>query len=76
MKTATFTEFRNNASNYFDEVEKGEKIVIIRHGKPVAEIIPIQAQTDQPSWKQPGLRLQKKGLSLSQAIIKDRRKNK
>ena len=40
MKTATFSEFRNNARKYLDEVENGEVVEIYRHGKPVALLSP------------------------------------
>ena len=44
MKTITFTDFRKNASSFITEVEKGETFVLIRHGKPVAEIAPADAR--------------------------------
>jgi prevent-host-death family protein len=40
MKTINFTKFRKKASGLITEVEEGEELVLIRHGKPVAEIIP------------------------------------
>lgn len=73
MKTVTFTEFRQNASHLFSDVEQGEKYIVIRHGKPIAEIIPyVRSETDVPSWKRPGLRLQIKGAALSAAILAER----
>ncbi len=74
MKTVSFTEFRKNASELIKKVEKGEIIHILRHGKPVAEIAPLQPEElSSPSWKQPALRLSLNGISLSQAIIEERR---
>ena len=49
MKEATFTELRNHARLYFDIVESGEPVRILRNGKPVADIVPIRP--DLPSWK-------------------------
>ncbi len=40
MKTVPFTDFRKNASVFINEVEHGETLILIRHGKPVAEIVP------------------------------------
>jgi antitoxin (DNA-binding transcriptional repressor) of toxin-antitoxin stability system len=71
MKTVTFTEFRRNAAACFSDVEKGEKIRILRHGRPIADIIPVSDE-HTPSWKRPALRLSIKGVSLSQEILKDR----
>jgi len=43
LKTVTFTEFRKNASSLFSDVEKGETLLVLRHGKPIAEIFPAGA---------------------------------
>ena len=70
MKTITFTEFRNHASDMLTEVEHGETLVVIRHGRPIAEITPVSAR--QPSWKRPALRLSATGAGLAAAIIGER----
>lgn len=75
MKAITFTEFRKHASGLFSDVEKGESFLVLRHGKPIAEISPPSAtRGDSPSWKRPGLRLTAKGASLSSAILEERRR--
>lgn len=73
MKIVTFTAFRQNAAAYFDAIEKGETITILRHGKPIAEIIPASDEERVPSWKRPGLRLSVKGASLSREIMRERK---
>ena len=76
MKTITFTDFRKNASGYITEVEHGEAFVIVRHGKPVAEIIPYSDKPDKmPAWKQKGIQFQLQGSDLSSAILEDRESN-
>ncbi len=73
MKTITFTDFRKKASGFITEVEHGETLVLLRRGKPIAEIIPFSARSQQtPSWKQPGIRLQMQGSDLSSAILSER----
>ena len=71
MKQATFTELRNNAKQFFDSVEAGEPLRILRNGKPIADIIPIAPET--PSWKhrtaQP---LVLDGGKISDLILEDR----
>ena len=71
MKQATFSELRNHAKQYFDIVELGESVRIVRNGKPIADIVPIQR--DLPSWKrrvaQP---LVLDGISLSRIILEER----
>jgi antitoxin (DNA-binding transcriptional repressor) of toxin-antitoxin stability system len=72
MKTVSFTEFRKHASNLFSDVENGEMLVVMRHGKPIAEIKPVSIDSINPSWKKPGLRLSVKGSQLSTAILEER----
>ncbi len=73
MKTITFTDFRKKASGFITEVEHGETLVLLRRGKPVAEIIPFSDSPQQVlSWKQPGIRLQIRGSDLSSAILDER----
>ena len=71
MKQATFSELRNHAKQYFDIVESGESVRIVRNGKPIADIVPLPQ--DLPSWKrrlaQP---LVIDGASLSSVILEDR----
>ena len=47
MRSVTFTEFRKDASALLSAVEDGEIIQIIRHGKPIAEILPFKDTTNQ-----------------------------
>ena len=72
MKTVQFTEFRKHASGLITEVERGETLVVIRHGRPIAEVSPISEKGAQPSWKRERLKLVSKGISLSRAILEDR----
>ncbi len=71
MKQATFSELRNHAKQYFDIVEAGESVRIVRNGKPIADIVPI-AQ-DLPSWKRRSVQpLVLDGVALSQMILEER----
>lgn len=73
MKTITFSEFRTQASGLLNQVEQGETFIIIRHGRPIAEVIPYIDRADrEPAWKQPGLKLQRSGAELSAAILAER----
>ena len=73
MKTVTLTEFRSHASGMLTEVEQGETLLILRHGRPIAEISPVEDQErTRPSWKKPALRLSTKGSGLSSAILEER----
>ena len=71
MKQATFTELRNHAKQYFDIVESGESVRVIRNGKPIADIIPVLV--DVPSWKRRKAQpLVLDGVAVSQMILQER----
>ena len=71
MREATFTELRNQAKQYFDLVEAGEPIRILRNGKPIAEIHPIAK--DLPSWKRrPARPLMVAGATIGELILQAR----
>ena len=73
MTTVTLTEFRSHASGMLTRVENGETLVVLRHGRPIAEVSPIESRDDAtPSWKRPALRLTTKGAGLSSAILQER----
>ena len=55
MKTLSLSEFRAHTSEMVDRVQRGETVRILRHGKPVAELVPVSAPgvPAPPRWKQP-----------------------
>jgi hypothetical protein len=56
---------------FFDLVETGESVRILRNGKPIADIVPIAA--DMPSWKQRKAQpLVLDGVAISQLILNER----
>jgi len=74
MTTVTFTDFRKRASGVLSDVEKGEVYLIVRHGKPIAELCPVRSEpSHEPAWRRRGLRLVVPGVSLSRAILDERR---
>jgi prevent-host-death family protein len=71
MRQAAFTDLRNNAKLYFDWVEAGESVRILRNGKPIADIVPILP--DLPSWKRrKATPFVTSGASLSALILQER----
>ena len=70
MKTIQFTEFRKTASEIMTAVEHGESYLVVRHGRAIAEIVPVESSL--PSWKRQHPRLRLDGASLAAAIIKER----
>ena len=75
MKQASFTEVRNNAKQFFDLVESGESVRVLRNGKAIADIIPITA--DLPSWKRRTAQpLVINGESVSRMILDEREQSR
>lgn len=71
MKQATFTKVRKHAKQYFDIVESGESVRVLRDGKPIADIVPVMA--DLPSWKRRQAQpLVLDGVAISRMILEER----
>lgn len=71
MRHATLTEVRNHAKAYFDIVESGGSVRVLRNGKPIADIVPVAL--DQPSWKRRKVQpLLLDGVSLSRLVLEER----
>jgi prevent-host-death family protein len=74
MKRFSFTEFRKKASKVLDLVQKDETVQLLRHGKAIAKIVPVETRKNL-AWKRPGLRLVTSGASLSKAVLEERRRS-
>ena len=74
MHTLPLSEFRANASAMLDLVERGETVRIMRHGKPVADLVPVrdEAPVRQPSWKPFEPVQLPAGALLSEAVLSER----
>jgi antitoxin (DNA-binding transcriptional repressor) of toxin-antitoxin stability system len=71
MKQATFTDVRNHAKQYFDIVEAGESVRVLRNGKAIADIVPIVAEL--PSWKRRKAQpLVLDGVSITRMVLEER----
>jgi prevent-host-death family protein len=76
LKQVPFTEFRRKATTFFNAVEQGESILILRHGRPIAEVVPVTAAKTSFSWKVPGLKLEVEGASLSREVLRERKRGR
>ena len=73
MKKVTLSEFRRQASGMLTQVERGESLIVLRHGRPIAKVTPVREEVDTlPSWKKPGPRLVIEGEGLSKVILEER----
>ena len=78
MQIVSVTEFRARAAEMVDCVQKGETVRILRHGKPVAELVAPQADAPPkvPRWKKPIEKplvyTRPDGKTVAQLIIEER----
>jgi prevent-host-death family protein len=77
MHILALSEFRAQTAAMLDLVEQGETVRIMRHGKPVADLVPVAqaAPARVPHWKLPiePLRVvRKEGKTGAQLIIEER----
>jgi len=72
-------EAKTNLTRLLDRVEKGERIVITRHGRPVAELAPLRRQNPErvrmaiKRLRAQRARLEPVGLTMKQLIAEGRR---
>ena len=62
-------EARSKLSVLLTRVVKGEKIIITRHGKKIAGIVPLSSETKLPSLKTFRDSIEGGGETLSRAVI-------
>jgi len=76
MQQMPLSEFRAHASTMLDLVEKGQTVRILRHGKPVADLVPVRTEpVAVPHWKQPITPrkvVRPDGKTIAQRIIEER----
>jgi len=71
METASISEFRNNLKDYLSDVEfKGEHILLLRGGRAIAEIIPVNQSAMKNKRKIPK-RIKLK-VSATESLLKER----
>ena len=73
MKKVSITVLRRRVSELFSEVENGEVLLVLRHGRPIAQVCPVSSGAiREPAWKRPGLKLAIRGAGLTVAILEER----
>ena len=79
MQTVALSEFRANAAAMIDQVvQHGEVFRILRHGKPVAELVRVapEVAAQTPAWKKRKIEPVKvnwpQGMSAAKMLIAER----
>jgi prevent-host-death family protein len=76
MIQANIREAKAKLSAFIAEVEQGEEVMIVRRGKPVAVIKPVEQAAPLPSMKTFRDRIRMSGLSGSETIIRMREESR
>ena len=70
MSEINLKNARNNLSSLLNKVEHGEEIIITRHGKRVAKLVPAERQKSTfPSLKQFRAKIKIRGDKLSKTVV-------
>jgi prevent-host-death family protein len=73
MKKVQVNEIREHLATYLTEAERGEEIVVTRHNKPVARLVPYeQDKASLPDLKDFREGITVTGTPTSEQITKDR----
>lgn len=56
MESVTVRQLRNNGGEVLDRVERGERVLVTRDGRPIAELRPLPRRSARPEelierWK-------------------------
>ena len=77
MKALNIKEARAHLSELVDRAEKGETVIIMRHGKAVAELCPRRrAAGVLPSLKEFRAEVKQPSRGLSRTVLDSRRKER
>ena len=76
MIQANVREAKARLSSYLAKVEQGEEVVILRRGRPVAVLKPLEQPTRLPSLQEFRRMVKVKGLSASETLIRMRRESR
>ena len=76
MIQANVREAKARLSSYLARVEQGEEVVILRRGRPVAVLKPLEQPTRLPSLQEFRRKVKVKGLSASETLIRMRRESR
>ena len=73
MVYAQCTDLRRKLSSLLDQVEAGETVMLMRRGRPVARLVPVEDPEERlPSWKRKHHPIRIPGESIVDTIRRER----
>lgn len=76
MIRTSIREVKAKLSAYLSQVERGEEVIILRRGKPVAVLKPVEKPAPLPSLKDFREKMRLRGESASESIIRMREESR
>jgi prevent-host-death family protein len=64
-------EAKTHLPRLLDEVAGGRTITITKHGRPVARLVPVRSQKDDPRATIDAIRAARRGTTLGKDTIRD-----
>ena len=73
MKKVKVNEFREHLAKYLSDAERGEEIIITKHSRPVARLVPLKPATSKfPDLSKHRHSMSLKNKPLFETIIEQR----
>ena len=77
MKKVKVNEVREHLAKYLSDAEKGEEIIITKHSRPIARLVPLKSESSEfPDLSKHRHAINIKGRSLSDTIIDQRKEER
>ena len=74
MNKTGIKQMRQHLTDYLDKVEQGQEVIITRHNKPIAKLVPVVKKEARPLGSRAELRrlVSAKGAPLSRVVTENR----
>lgn len=77
MKKVQVNEVREKLAKYLAEAEQGEEIIITKHSKPIARLMPMESKKSEfPDLTEFREKIQVKGKPMSEEVSEMRREER
>lgn len=77
MKKVQVNEVREKLAKYLSEAEQGEEIIITKHSKPIARLMPVESKKSEfPDLSEFREKMTVKGKPMSETVTKMRKEER
>jgi len=77
MKKVKVNEVREHLAEYLSDAEKGEEIIITKHSRPIARLVPLKPKSSEfPDLNKHRNSIDLKNRPLSETIIDQRKEER